>query len=30
MDHDDAELVKRVLLGEKSAFGPLIDLHRPK
>jgi RNA polymerase sigma factor (sigma-70 family) len=29
MDQGDAELVKRVLLGEKSAFGPLIDRYRP-
>lgn len=29
MIDDDAELVKRVLAGEKSAFGPLIDRYRP-
>jgi RNA polymerase sigma-70 factor, ECF subfamily len=29
MIHDDAELVKRVLAGEKSAFGLLIDRYRP-
>ncbi len=30
MTQDDAELVKRILAGEKSAFGPLIDRHRPE
>jgi DNA-directed RNA polymerase specialized sigma24 family protein len=29
MDQDDAELVRRVLAGEKSAFGPFIDRYRP-
>jgi RNA polymerase sigma factor (sigma-70 family) len=30
MDQDDAELVERVLAGEKFAFGPLIDRYRPR
>ncbi len=30
MIQDDAAFVKRVLLGEKSAFGPLIDQHWPR
>lgn len=30
MIQDDAALVKRVLSGEKSAFGPLIDRHWPR
>jgi hypothetical protein len=29
MIHDDALLVVQVLAGEKSAFGSLIDWHRP-
>jgi RNA polymerase sigma-70 factor (ECF subfamily) len=29
MIDDDAALVTRVLAGEKSAFGALIDRHRP-
>ena len=30
MIHDDAELVKRVLAGDKAAFGHLIDRYRPE
>jgi RNA polymerase sigma factor (sigma-70 family) len=30
MVQDDAALVERVLLGDRSAFGPLIDRHRPE
>jgi RNA polymerase sigma-70 factor (ECF subfamily) len=30
MIQDDAALVAQVLSGEKSAFGPLIDRHRPR
>jgi len=30
MTQDDAALVERVLSGDKSAFGPLIDRHWPK
>ncbi|HEV8714235.1 MAG TPA: sigma factor [Candidatus Binatia bacterium] len=30
MIQDDATLVNRVLSGEKSAFGPLIDRHWPR
>jgi len=30
MDQDDAELVKRVLAGDKAAFGRLIDRYRPE
>src|SRR2546428_5473062 len=30
MSPDDVALVKRVLSGEKSAFGPLIDRHWPR
>src|SRR5713101_2223787 len=30
MIQDDAAFVKRVLAGEKSAFGPLIDRHWPR
>lgn len=30
MIQDDAALVKRVLAGEKAAFGPLIDRHWPR
>jgi hypothetical protein len=29
MDRDDAELVERVLAGDKAAFGYLIDRYRP-
>jgi DNA-directed RNA polymerase specialized sigma24 family protein len=30
MVQDDASLVAQVLAGERSAFGPLIDRHRPR
>lgn len=29
MGEDDGQLVERVLAGEKSAFGPLIERYRP-
>lgn len=30
MTRNDASLVERVLAGDKSAFGPLIDRHWPR